>query len=65
MNVVDAVGELIDERGGIEELVREMARVEIDPEALPALDRVKRLSSRHEVVRDFGRMNLEPVADSL
>ena len=54
-----------DEGGGVEVLVREVARVEVDPEALAAADRVERLPRRDEVVRDLGRMHLEAEAHAL
>ena len=65
MDVVDAVGELGDERRRVEGLVREVARVEVDPEALAPVDRLQRLASRDEVVGDLGGMNLEPEANAL
>ena len=64
MHVVDPVAELLDERRRVEELVREVARVEVDPEALAAVDRVECLSRGDEVVRDLGRMHLEREANS-
>ena len=36
---VDPVRELLDERGGVKELVGEVARVEVDTEALAVADR--------------------------
>ena len=59
VHVVDAVGELLDEGGRVEELVREVARVEVDPEALAVADRLERLAGRDEVVGDLGRVHLE------
>ena len=55
MHVVDAVAELLDERARVERLVREMARVEVDAEALAPVDRLQRLARGDEVVRDLGR----------
>ena len=65
VDVVDPVRELGHVRGRVEELVGEMARVEVDAEALAPVDRVERLPRRHEVVGDLGRMHLEPVANAL
>src|SRR5689334_19883359 len=59
VDVVDAVGELGDERGAVEELVLEVRRVEVDAEALAVVERVQRLARRHEVVGDLGRVDLE------
>src|ERR1700687_3979594 len=64
MNVVDAVGELGDECGGVEELVREVAGIEVDAASRSAPDRVERLPGGHEVVCDLGRMDLKAKADS-
>ena len=60
VDVVDAVGELQSEGGRVEELVREMGRIEIDPERGTAVDRLERLAGRDEVVSDLGRVHLEP-----
>jgi hypothetical protein len=65
VHVVDPLGKLFDEGRGVEELVREVARVEVDPELRPAVDRGEGLARRDEVVRDLGRMNLQPEPDSL
>src|SRR5581483_11554913 len=65
VHVVDAVAELERELGRIEELRREMARVEVDPERVPAADRLERPPRRDEVVRDLGRVHLEAEADAL
>src|SRR6202521_125914 len=64
MNVVDAVGELRDEGARVEELVREVTGIEVDPESGPAPDRVQRLARGHEVVGDLRRMDLEAETDS-
>ena len=65
MDVVDPVGELERELRRVEELVGEVARVEVDPERLAVADRVERLPRRDEVVRDLGRVDLEPELDAL
>ena len=65
MDVVDPVGELAREGGGVEELVLEVARVEVDPEGLVVADRVEGLARRDEVVGDLGRVHLEPEAHPL
>ena len=65
MHVVDPVGELERELRGVEELVREVARVEVDAERLAVVDRVQRLPRRDEVVRDLGRVHLEAEPDAL
>ena len=59
VHVVDAVGELGHERGAVEELVLEVRRVEVDPEALAVVERVQRLARGDEVVGDLGRVDLE------
>src|SRR3712207_8667033 len=46
VDVVDAVGELLDEGRRVEELVREVAGIEVDPEAL-ADRKSTRLNSSH------------------
>ena len=45
MDVVDPVGELERELRRVEELVGEVARVEVDPERLAVADRVERLAA--------------------
>ena len=60
MDVVDAARELERELRRVEELVGEVARIEVDPERLAVVDRVERLPSRDEVVGDLGRVDLEP-----
>src|SRR5262245_21949872 len=64
VHVVDPVGELLYERGGVQELVREVARVEVDPELRPATDRGERLAGRDEVVGDLRRVHLEAEPDA-
>ena len=54
------VGELERERGRIEELRDEVARVEVQPEAVAPPERGQRLPGRHEVVGDLRRVHLEP-----
>src|SRR5262249_52472675 len=44
VDMVDAVRELERELRGVEKLVREVARIEVDPEALAVADRVERLA---------------------
>ena len=65
VHVVDAVGELDRKRSRIEELVREMARIEVDPEAGPVADRIERPAGRDEVVGDLGRVHFEGEPNSL
>ena len=65
VDVIDAVRELLDERGRVEELVSEVARVEVDAELRPSVDRVERLARRDEVVRDLRRVHLEAEANPL
>ena len=65
VHVVDPVGELLDERRGIEELMREVARVEVEAELRPPVDRSEGLARRDEVVRDLRRVNLQAEADAL
>ena len=65
MDVVDPVGELERELRRVEVLVREVARIEVDPERLAVADRVERLPRRDEVVRDLRRVHLEPELDAL
>ena len=64
VDVVDAIGELECELRRVEALVREVTRVEVDPERLAVVDRIERLARRDEVVGDLGRVHLEPEADS-
>ena len=45
MDVVDAVRELERELRRVEELVGEVARIEVDPERLAVVDRVERLAA--------------------
>lgn len=59
MDVVDAVGEVERERGRVEVLMREVARVEVDAETLAVVDRVECLARGDEVVGDLGRVDLE------
>src|SRR3954464_2104073 len=59
VDVVDAVGELGDERRAVEELVLEVRRVEVDAEALAVVERGERLARGDEVVGDLGRVDLE------
>src|SRR5439155_5962027 len=65
VDVIDAVRKLLDERGRVEELVGEVARVEVDPELRPSADRVERLARRDEVVGDLGGVHLETEPDPL
>src|SRR3954447_10471311 len=65
VHVVDAVGELEREGGGIEVLMGEMGRVEVDPEGGPAADGVEGLPRGHEVVGDLRGVDLEPEAHPL
>ena len=65
MDVVDAVGELDDERRRVEQLRNEVARVEVDPEARPPSDRLECMPRRDEVIRDLGRVDLEREANPL
>ena len=48
-----------------QELVLEVAGVEVDPEARPVADRRERLARRDEVVGDLGRVDLEREAHAL
>ena len=64
VHVVDPVGELERELRGVEVLVREVARVEVDPERLTVADRVQGLPRRDEVVRDLRRVHLEAELDA-
>ena len=65
VDVVDPVGELERELRRVEELVREVARVEVDAERLAVADRVERPPGRDEVVGDLGRVHLEPEPHAL
>src|SRR6266446_9276781 len=65
VNVVDAIRELLYEGGRVQELVGEVARIEVDAESRPAPDRIERLARGHEVVSDLGRVDLEAEADAL
>ena len=59
------VAELVDEGGGVEELVLEVAGVEVDPEAGAVADRGERLARGQEVVGDLGGVDLEREAHAL
>jgi hypothetical protein len=50
---------------GIEELVREVARVEVDPEGFAPPDRLERAPRGGEVIRDLGGVELEGEAHAL
>jgi hypothetical protein len=65
VHVVDPLGELLRERRRVERLMGEVARVEVDAEALAVVDRVERAAGGHEVVGDLGRMDLEREAHAL
>lgn len=59
MDVVDAVGERLDERDGIDELVVEVARIEVDAEGGTPPDCRQRLVRGDDIVGDLGRMHLK------
>jgi hypothetical protein len=65
VRVQDLRAELEHERRRVEELVLEVARVEVDPEALAVADRGERAPRRDEVVGDLGRVHLEREAHAL
>src|SRR6266853_1379323 len=65
VHVIDPVGEVERKLRRIEELMREVARVEVDAERVAVSDRVERLPRRDEVVRDLGRVHLQPELDAL
>src|SRR5216684_4846344 len=65
VDVVNAIRELHHERRRVEELVRKMARVEVDAEPGPVPDRGQRLARGDEVVCDLGWMHLQAEADAL
>jgi hypothetical protein len=62
---MDPLRELVDERGRVQQLGLEVARVEVDPEARPVVQRRQRLARRDEVVGDLGRVHLEREAHAL
>src|SRR5215204_1656616 len=65
VEVVDPIGELLDERCGVEELVGEVARVEVDTEALAVADGVESLAGAYEVVGDLRGVHLQAPPDAL
>src|SRR4051794_34138495 len=65
VHMVDPGAEGADEGRGVEELVLEVAGIEVDPEAPAVADGVERLARRHEVVGDLGRVDLEREANAL
>ena len=65
VDVEDPVRELVDERRRLEELMLEVARVEVDPEARRSPIASSALRGRHEVVGDLGRVHLEREAHAL
>ena len=65
VRVEDPAPELGDEGRRVQELVLEVARIEVDAEARPVADRGQRLARRDEVVGDLGRVDLEREPDAL
>src|SRR5947209_3595963 len=65
VHVIDAVGEALDEEHGIDELVVEMAGVEVDPEGGAVADGLERLLRGDDVVGDLRRMDLQAEAHAL
>jgi hypothetical protein len=65
MHVVDPGCELERELRAVEVLVREVRRIQVDPERLAVADRGECLCRRDEVVRDLRRVHLEPERDAL
>jgi hypothetical protein len=63
VHVVHPVGEVEQERGGVEVLPDEVRRVEVEPERRPVLEQVQRATSGPVVVGDLGRVDLEREAD--
>src|SRR5688572_2674878 len=63
--VVDAVGELVDELGRIDELPDQVGRVEVEAELLAAADGLDRPGGGVEVVGDLGRVHLEREAHTV
>ena len=64
VHVVDAGSELARVESRVQELGNEVARVEVDSEGLAVPERLERLSRRHEVIGDLGRMHLQTEADA-
>src|SRR5918911_3319519 len=65
VDVVDAVGEGLEEQHGVDELVVEMAGIEVDPEGGAVADRRERLLRRDDVVGNLRRMDLQAEAHAL
>src|SRR5207344_1677060 len=63
VHVPDARAELVQEREVVDALVAEVARVEVEPEALVVADRLERHARRVDVEGDLGRVHLEREAD--
>ncbi|MEY2640910.1 MAG: hypothetical protein RL150_303 [Candidatus Parcubacteria bacterium] len=59
VDVVDAVGEAVDEFDVVDTLVGEMARIIVEPERRMVVNRSKRALGRGDVEGDFGRMDLQ------
>jgi hypothetical protein len=65
VRVVDAVRELLDELGRVEELVGKVRGVEVDAEALAPPDRLERPVGGGKVIGDLGGVHLEGEAHAL
>ena len=61
----DTITELVDECNGIDKLVDQMARIEVETEVRMVPDRVERTAGRVDIVGDFGRVYLKPKADTI
>ena len=59
MDVVDAIGEGVDELSRIDALPQEVARVEVEAESRVVADRFEGQLAGVEIERDFRRMDLE------
>ena len=65
VDVVDAVGELLEEADRVDPLPLQVTRVEVEAERLPPADRVERAIGGNQVERDLRRVNLEREADTV
>ena len=54
-----------NELGRVQELVDQMAGIEVDPERRVPADGLQGQRGRRKVVRDLGQVHLEPEADPL
>ena len=65
VNVEDAITELVEECNGIDKLVNQVARIEVETKVRMVSDRVECTARRVDIVGNFGRVYLKPKADTM